>query len=113
MFVDFEPIKMPCQHPEHNPPGNIVLPAGRHTWECPACGQRTVVSSPVVVCESGAVGFEARQGFHNTGTSVGWHCEIMRQARIKEASETYPVSWLDDATVFGPEPVPETEQGHE
>lgn len=27
-----------CRSPEHNPPGMIVLPPGRHTWKCPACG---------------------------------------------------------------------------
>jgi len=36
----------PCVHPEHNPPGFIVIPHGkmlRHT--CPGCGKVTVVES--------------------------------------------------------------------
>jgi hypothetical protein len=27
-----------CRHPEHNPPGNIVLRPGHYVWECPECG---------------------------------------------------------------------------
>jgi predicted RNA-binding Zn-ribbon protein involved in translation (DUF1610 family) len=33
-----------CNHPEHNPPADIVIPPGkqmRHT--CPACGHVTIV----------------------------------------------------------------------
>jgi len=30
-----------CSHPEHDPPGMIVLPAGVHTWQCPGCGKET------------------------------------------------------------------------
>lgn len=26
-----------CHHPEHNPPTMIVLPEGRHAWQCPYC----------------------------------------------------------------------------
>lgn len=29
----------PCRHPEHEPPGMIVLPSGAHTWKCPGCGK--------------------------------------------------------------------------
>lgn len=28
-----------CHHPEHNPPGMIVLKPGIHTYQCPACGE--------------------------------------------------------------------------
>jgi len=41
-FVRHEPhedIKR-CCHPEHNPPRHILLEPGRHTWECPVCGER-------------------------------------------------------------------------
>lgn len=31
--------KEPCRHPEHNPPGMIVLPPGLHTYQCPGCGE--------------------------------------------------------------------------
>ena len=39
-------ILKPCMHPVHNPPGHIVIPAGkilRHV--CPSCGQVTRISS--------------------------------------------------------------------
>ncbi len=31
-----------CKHPEHNPPGHIVLPPGVYEHTCPACGIRIV-----------------------------------------------------------------------
>ena len=40
-FKKFKPEPKPCLSPEHDPPGMIVLPAGTHTWECPACGKTT------------------------------------------------------------------------
>lgn len=41
-----EHIKPPkyCRHPEHNPPSMIVLPAGTHVYECPACGEQQSVN---------------------------------------------------------------------
>lgn len=32
----------PCPHPEHNPPGMIVLEDGTYEHICPACGKRQV-----------------------------------------------------------------------
>lgn len=29
----------PCQHPEHVPPGMIVLEPGRYEHTCPGCGR--------------------------------------------------------------------------
>lgn len=29
-----------CQHPEHNPPGMIVLEPGTYEYTCPSCGAR-------------------------------------------------------------------------
>lgn len=42
-FIDFVPEKKkkPCLSPEHEPPSMIVLPAGKHTYQCPACGKKT------------------------------------------------------------------------
>lgn len=31
-------IAPPCRHPEHNPPGNIVLQPGVYQHICPGCG---------------------------------------------------------------------------
>ena len=28
----------PCQHPEHNPPGLVVLSPGMYEHTCPGCG---------------------------------------------------------------------------
>jgi hypothetical protein len=30
-----------CRSPEHNPPGMISLPAGKHCWICPSCSHKT------------------------------------------------------------------------
>lgn len=31
----------PCPHPEHKPPGMIVLPPGGYSHTCPCCGKTT------------------------------------------------------------------------
>ena len=31
--------ELPCQHPEHNPPGLIVLEPGTYEHTCPGCGE--------------------------------------------------------------------------
>lgn len=38
----------PCLHPEHNPPGHIVLPGGIYEHTCPGCGQtrQIIVEEP-------------------------------------------------------------------
>ena len=33
-----------CQHPEHDPPGMIVLPPGTHEWQCPKCHAKQFVT---------------------------------------------------------------------
>lgn len=40
-FISFEPEPELdiCNHPEHDPPGHIVLPPGTHKWQCPNCGE--------------------------------------------------------------------------
>jgi hypothetical protein len=42
-FIKHEPFSKTatCISTEHNPPSMIVLPAGEHTWQCPACGATT------------------------------------------------------------------------
>lgn len=44
-FVGYEPIpfEQRCMSREHDPPTNIVLSDGTHTWKCPSCGKETVV----------------------------------------------------------------------
>jgi hypothetical protein len=45
-FVDFKPLPPDdrCRHPEHKPPGMIVLPEGVHTYRCPGCGEKTIIT---------------------------------------------------------------------
>jgi hypothetical protein len=31
-------VSLPCIHPEHNPPSNIVLQPGIYEYTCPGCG---------------------------------------------------------------------------
>lgn len=47
-IIEDDPEPPDCHHPDHNPPGHIVIPAGkrlRHT--CPACGHITL-ARPIV-----------------------------------------------------------------
>lgn len=44
-FIDHEePPPSPCRHPEHDPPGAIMLKPGKHTWQCPGCKAIQVVN---------------------------------------------------------------------
>ena len=50
-FVEYVPFKEPCRSTEHNPPNMMVLPAGRHTWQCPSCEEKTVFDVGAVYCK--------------------------------------------------------------
>lgn len=54
-FTKFTPSRpeKSCRHPEHNPPGHIVLPPGEHEYTCPGCGQKTTFTVQSPECESG------------------------------------------------------------
>jgi hypothetical protein len=41
--------KILCSHPEHKPPMHIVLPAGRHKYICPACGEEYIIDVPTMM----------------------------------------------------------------
>ena len=45
------PPPPPCNHIEHNPPMHILLPAGTHEYQCPACGKIQVLNVPEVSCK--------------------------------------------------------------
>ena len=51
-FVDYKADEKDkrCRHPEHDPPGHIVLKPGTYTYQCPACGQKQTfrVTKPVM-----------------------------------------------------------------
>ena len=53
-FVKFDPPTKEerCLSTEHNPPSHIVLQPGTHTYECPACGQKTTFTVQGYSCES-------------------------------------------------------------
>lgn len=42
-----ERYKPPCNHPEHDPPGMIVI---HHPckYVCPACGREVIINPPIV-----------------------------------------------------------------
>ena len=40
----------PCFHPDHNPPGLIVLDPGEYKHICPSCGYVTIFSVPYITC---------------------------------------------------------------
>ena len=48
-FIEHIPPDDPigCLHREHKPPGMIMLPAGTHIYECPACKEKTRIVVPV------------------------------------------------------------------
>lgn len=35
--------RLPCQHPEHDPPGHLVLAPGIYEYECPGCGEKRII----------------------------------------------------------------------
>lgn len=44
-----EDCKYPCNNPEHNPPGHIVLKPGRYEYICPGCGHRQTFTVPSIM----------------------------------------------------------------
>lgn len=50
----FEPIpgyKEPCCHPEHKPPGLMVISAGKqYRHICPACGFTIILRGHDIIC---------------------------------------------------------------
>lgn len=36
-------MKEVCRHPEHNPPGHIVLQPGVYEYTCPGCGRTQTI----------------------------------------------------------------------
>lgn len=43
-------VKKECQHPEHNFPTHLYIPAGEtHTHVCPNCGNEITVTTPIVI----------------------------------------------------------------
>lgn len=43
-FEDIPEYPKPCRHPEHNPPGHLVIPPSKqYRHVCPACGHTVVL----------------------------------------------------------------------
>lgn len=40
--------KKPCFHREHKPPSHMVYKPGTYTHKCPACGEETTFTVPLV-----------------------------------------------------------------
>ncbi len=36
----------PCRHPEHKPPGMVVLDPGTYEHECPGCKAKQIIKIP-------------------------------------------------------------------
>jgi hypothetical protein len=46
-IADRPALPQSCRHPEHDPPGMIVLPPGTYEHTCPGCKRvQTIVVSP-------------------------------------------------------------------
>lgn len=43
-----DPLPLPCNHPEHNPPGMMVLSPGTYEYTCPQCGNKQIFTVPQV-----------------------------------------------------------------
>jgi hypothetical protein len=41
---------VPCLHPGHNPPMNIVLQPGTYRYTCPGCGHSVEFEVPMITC---------------------------------------------------------------
>ena len=37
-----------CTHPEHKPPSHMVFEPGTYEHTCPACGEQTIFTVPLV-----------------------------------------------------------------
>lgn len=46
-----KPQEKVCWSPEHTLPTMIVMPAGYHEYQCPACGKITSVNIPEFTCK--------------------------------------------------------------
>ena len=38
----------PCLSSEHQPPSHMVLSPGKYEYTCPACGEKTVFTVPLI-----------------------------------------------------------------
>ena len=45
--------KKVCRHPEHNPPTMKVFEPGVYEHECPACGNKQIITVPLVRYRAG------------------------------------------------------------
>jgi hypothetical protein len=45
-------LSRPCLHPEHNPPGMIVLPSGVYEHTCPGCGNKITFTVNNPICNT-------------------------------------------------------------
>jgi hypothetical protein len=44
---------LPCRHPEHDPPGHMVIPRGKiYRHVCPSCGMELVLRPPEVMMKA-------------------------------------------------------------
>lgn len=57
-----------CRSPEHKPPSMMVYPPGLWEWTCPACGEKTVFSVPLVTCLTWAL--RKPKGWHDSSMLV-------------------------------------------
>jgi len=59
----------PCTHPEHNPPGHMVIPQGCvYNHQCPACGKRqTIRPAYYSLCDTPA---HAGRRFRQSGLTL-------------------------------------------
>lgn len=70
-----------CRHPEHDPPGHIVLEDGIYEHECPACGatQTFDVSRPTMAV-TGSSKFHIRHQFDARVKPERWVDEMCQRA---------------------------------
>lgn len=48
-FFDLPKAKKECNHPSHEPPGNIYIPPGKgYRHVCPACGRKSILIPPQI-----------------------------------------------------------------
>lgn len=49
MLRKIKEFKMPCFHPDHNPPNCIYLEPGEYEYICPSCKETTKFIVPLIL----------------------------------------------------------------
>ena len=94
-FKRYEPFEKQetCTHPEHDPPGMIVLEPGTHVYECPRCGaEQSVIVPPRPMLGGSPDQVQVNHDISNKGLASWYeaadHCVKGGAAPVEEKHQT-------------------------